>query len=106
MKYKPVIACGCLNIKQLGALAKLAGIFITADTGPMHIANSVGARKIVAIFGPTSPQITGPCPVREAVILQKDVGCAIPCYNLRCRDARCMKVITPDDVIRSLKAAK
>jgi len=103
MKFKPIIACAVFNIKQLGALAKMASLFITADTGPMHIANSVGAKKIIAIFGPTSPEITGPCPLNNAVILQKNVGCAIPCYNLKCKDNRCMKSITPDDVIKAVK---
>lgn len=103
MKFKPIIACGVFNIKQLGALAKEASLFITADTGPMHIANSVGAKKIIAIFGPTSPEITGPYPSKSAIILQKNVGCAIPCYNLNCKDNRCMKAITPDDVIHAIK---
>jgi lipopolysaccharide heptosyltransferase II len=103
MKFKPIIACAVFNIKQLGALAKMASLFITADTGPMHIANSVGAKKIIALFGPTSPEITGPCPLNNAVILQKDVGCVIPCYNLKCKDNRCMKSITPDDVIKAVK---
>ena len=104
MKFKPINACAVFNIKQLGALAKTASLFITADTGPMHIANSVGAKKIIAIFGPTSPEITGPYPLNNAVILQKNVGCAIPCYNLKCKDNRCMKSITPDDVIKAVKS--
>lgn len=101
MKSKPIIACGVFNIKQLAALSKQSSIFITADTGPLHIANSVGAKKIIAIFGPTSPQITGPYPLKNVVILQKDVGCKIPCYELKCRDNRCMKAVTPDDVVKA-----
>lgn len=102
MKYKPIISCGVFNVKQLGALAKESGLFITADTGPLHIANSVGAKKIIAIFGPTSPLITGPYPAKNVIILQKNVGCKIPCYNLKCKDIRCMKAVTVDDVIRAL----
>ena len=103
MKFKPIVACGLFNIKQMGALAKESAIFITADTGPMHIANSVGAKKIVAIFGPTSPEITGPYPLKNAIILQKNIGCQIPCYDLKCKDNRCMKAVTPEDVIRAIK---
>jgi len=103
MRFKPIIACGAFNIKQLGALSKEAGVFITADTGPLHIANSVGAKKIIALFGPTSPQITGPYPSKNVVILQKDVGCKIPCYEVKCKDNRCMKAITPDDIIRAIR---
>lgn len=103
MLNPPVIACGVFNIKQLGALAKRADIFITADTGPLHIANSVGAKKIIALFGPTSAAITGPFPLKNVIILQKDTGCKIPCYEVDCKDNRCMKAITPEDVLKEIK---
>ncbi|MFH0855948.1 MAG: lipopolysaccharide heptosyltransferase II [Candidatus Omnitrophota bacterium] len=106
MIHSPVIACGVFNIKQLGALAKRASLFITADTGPLHIANSVGAKKIIALFGPTSPEITGPYPLKNVVILQKDVGCRISCYQANCKDNRCMKAITPEDVIKEVNEFK
>lgn len=103
MKQVPLIACGILNIKQLGALAKRVDLFITADTGPLHIANAVGAKKIIAIFGPTTKEVTGPYPATNAVVLQKNVGCLIPCYKVDCQDNRCMKAITPEDVLAEAK---
>lgn len=103
MKEKPLVGCGVFNIKQLAALAKRSDLFITADTGPMHIANAVGAKKIIAIFGPTDKEITGPYPDTNVVILQKDVGCVIPCYKVNCRDNRCMKAIIPDDVLMEVR---
>lgn len=106
MLQKPIIACGMLNLKQLGALCKRLDLFITADTGPLHIANAVGAKNIIAIFGPTSAQITGPFPLKNVVILQKDVGCKIPCYVVDCHDNRCMKAVTPDDVIEKVRQIK
>jgi ADP-heptose:LPS heptosyltransferase len=102
MAHKPVVASGVFNIKQLAALSKQAKVFIPADTGPLHIANAVGAR-IVAIFGPTSPLVTGPYPAENAVVLQKNVGCPIPCYKVRCNDNRCMKAVSPDDVLEAVK---
>lgn len=103
MKQAPLIACGILNIKQLGVLVKRADLFITADTGPLHIANAVGAKKIIAIFGPTAQEVTGPYPSTNVVVLQKNTGCPIPCYKVDCRDNRCMKAITPEDVLREAK---
>ncbi len=103
MVHKPIIACGVFNIKQLGALCKIVDIFVTADTGPLHIANSVGAKKIIALFGPTSPEVTGPYPLKNVIILQKDVGCKISCYEVNCKDNRCMKAITPADVLKNIK---
>jgi len=103
MIHKPIIACGVFNIKQLGALSKIVSLFITADTGPLHIANSVGAKKIIALFGPTSPEVTGPYPLKNVIILRKDVGCKISCYQVNCKDNRCMKAITPNDVLKEIK---
>jgi len=81
--YKPLIACG---------------VFISADSGPMHIANAVGAKHIIALFGPTDPLITGPFPLKNVKLLQKDTGCKIPCYEVNCKDNRCMKAISPEEV--------
>ncbi|MDD5465754.1 MAG: lipopolysaccharide heptosyltransferase II [Candidatus Omnitrophica bacterium] len=106
MKEAPLVACGVFNIKQLGALAKRADLFITADTGPLHIANAVGAKKIIAIFGPTSKEVTGPYPSANVIVLQKDTGCPIPCYKVDCRDNRCMKAITPEDVLAEARKIK
>ncbi|MDD5432863.1 MAG: lipopolysaccharide heptosyltransferase II [Candidatus Omnitrophica bacterium] len=95
MKLKPVILCGKLNLKQSAALFKKLDLFISADTGPLHIANAVGTKKIIAIFGPTDLEVTGPYPLKNVTILRKDVGCKIPCYVVDCKDSRCMKAVTP-----------
>ncbi|HNW39033.1 MAG TPA: lipopolysaccharide heptosyltransferase II [Candidatus Omnitrophota bacterium] len=103
MRQVPLIACGVFNIKQLGALSKKVDLFITADTGPLHIANAVGAKKIIALFGPTAQNVTGPYPPVNVVVLQKSAGCRIPCYKVQCPDNRCMQAITPDDVLAQVK---
>ena len=98
MKEVPLTTGGVFNIKQLGALASKVDLFITADTGPLHIACAVGGKKIIAIFGPTAREVTGPYPATNVVVLQKDIGCLIPCYKVNCKDNRCMKAVTPEDV--------
>lgn len=103
MEENPLVACGVFNIKQLGALAKRGDVFITADTGPLHIAGALGTKNIIAIFGPTSPQITGPIHLKNVILLQKDVGCKIPCYEVKCKDNRCMKAITPAEVFKQVE---
>lgn len=104
MKEEPLMASGVFNVKQLAALCKRVDLFISADTGPLHIANAVGAKKIIALFGPTSPEITGPYPLKNVAVLQKGAGCKIPCYQVHCKDNRCMKAITPEDVIEKIKS--
>lgn len=103
MQEKPILACGALNLKQLAALAKKCALFISADSGPLHIANAIRARRIIALFGPTSPAITGPYPAGSVIILRKDVGCSIPCYISDCSDNRCMQAITVEDVMEKVR---
>lgn len=102
-KEKFISAAGALDLKQLGALCGRLDLFITADSGPLHIAKASGAKKIIALFGPTDPAITGPYPQDGVVILRKDTGCRIPCYNVDCKDNRCMKAILPQEVIDEVK---
>jgi ADP-heptose:LPS heptosyltransferase len=104
MKEQPVIAAGTFNLKQVGALCKRLDVFISADTGPLHIANAVGTKTIIALFGPTDPKITGPYPLKNVIVLQKDIGCKIPCYVVDCKDRRCMMAVTPDEVFAHVKS--
>jgi heptosyltransferase-2/heptosyltransferase-3 len=106
MIRKPIVACGVFNLKQLGALCKRLDVFVSGDTGPLHIANAVNTKKIVALFGPTSRALTGPQPQGAATVLHKDVGCVIPCYVGTCASRRCMMAITPDEVFRNIESLK
>ncbi|HXT23955.1 MAG TPA: glycosyltransferase family 9 protein [Candidatus Eisenbacteria bacterium] len=47
------------NLGQLMALLKNASAVVAGDTGPLHLADALGA-PIVAIFGPTDPARNGP----------------------------------------------
>ena len=105
MRHGAVLACGKLTLKQFAVLANILNIFVSSDSGPMHIANAVGARKIFALFGPTDPQLTGPYPQENVVIVRKNSACKIPCYKVDCRDNLCMKNITPEDVMVEVRRA-
>jgi heptosyltransferase-2 len=99
MQHGAILACGKLNIKQFGVLANILNVFVSADSGPVHIANAVGARNIFALFGPTDPRLTGPYPQDNVAVIKKSVACRIPCYKVNCADNLCMKKITPEDVM-------
>ncbi len=91
---------GETSLKEMAALAGLADLFITTDTGPMHLAAAAGG-KVVALFGPTAPWRTGPHGSGH-IVVRKGVDCS-PCFRRNCnRDLRCMKGITVDDVIEQL----
>ncbi len=98
----PVNAAGKTTIKELGALMERAGLVISSDSGPMHLAVGVKS-KVIALFGPTSELLTGPYGPGEYTVIRKDVDCNIPCYNHACIDYRCMKIITVDEVFRRAK---
>ncbi|MDO8603318.1 MAG: lipopolysaccharide heptosyltransferase II, partial [Candidatus Omnitrophota bacterium] len=98
MKHKPFILCGQTDLKTLGAVFKKATCVISNDSGPMHLAAAVRA-NVVAIFGPTSPELTGPCGGGKYKVLHKDIGCDIPCYDSECKDNRCMKAVTVEDAL-------
>lgn len=100
---KPKIVAGLFNLKQFGAFCKRLDLFISADSGPLHIARAVEVKSLIAIFGPTSPFITGPLPSPRVAVMQKDIGCKIPCYELNCADNRCMKAITPQEVLEKIR---
>jgi len=103
MHQKPLITCSKFNLKQSAALFGRLNLFVTCDSGPLHIANAVGTKKIIALFGPTDPNITGPFPLTNVTILRKNIDCKIPCYVVDCKDNHCMKAITPDDLIKTIK---
>lgn len=93
---------GKINLRELMALMKRANLVVSADSGPLHIASSVGTPTI-GIFGPTSPEITGPRGQGLSQILKVDVGCNRgPCYYLQCPDNTCMRAVTVQDVLEQV----
>lgn len=102
MEHRPVIAAGKTSLAQLAALFKKTGLVISADSGPLHMAASVGA-NLIALFGPTSPAITGPIGKGVIKVLQEGIGCVIPCYDKNCDDNKCMREITVEDVLSEVK---
>jgi lipopolysaccharide heptosyltransferase II len=103
MKTKAFILAGRTDLKELAALFKMADAVVSADSGPMHLAVAAGS-PVVAIFGPTSPKITGPYSTKGVyLILQRDTGCTIPCYELTCQDNKCMKAVTYEDAFNAIK---
>ncbi len=99
----PVVLAGKTGIKELAALMKRSFVVISSDSGPLHLASAVGAR-VIGLFGPTRPEITGARGSEIFSILQKDVGCnREPCYYLECPNNVCMQSITVEDVVNEIK---
>ena len=99
MKNIPVVSCGKTDLKELGALLERANLVVANDSGPMHLAVAMKT-KVVALFGPTSPRLTGPYGQGNYRVIWKNEECDVPCYDLSCTDNRCMAAITVDDVFK------
>lgn len=97
-KKRIVSLAGKTGLKELAALMKRANIVISGDSGPMHVAVSVKS-NVLALFGPTSPELTGPYGSGHYKVIQNDIGCEVPCYELTCSDHRCMDAIKVKDVL-------
>jgi lipopolysaccharide heptosyltransferase I len=87
---------GKTNLRELVALLERAALVIANDSGPMHIAAALG-RPLVALYGPTSPERTGPHGHMDSV-LQLDLPCR-SCYSRRCSHQSCLRWLTPQDVL-------
>ena len=90
---------GKTSLKELAALASLADLFVTTDTGPMHLAAAAGA-KVLALFGPTAPWRTGPYGPGH-IVVRTGIDCS-PCFKRKCDDVQCMREITVEEVMRIL----
>ena len=101
MRREALSLAGELDILQLAALLKRAALFISNDSGPVHVAAAVGT-PVVDIFGRNEP---GLGPVRwgplgsKDIAIHKDVGCAGICLAHNCkRGFDCLRAISVDDV--------
>ena len=95
---------GNLQIRQLAACIEQCDLFLTNDTGPMHIAAAVGT-PTVSLFGPGNHIRFQPLGTLHQTI-RHDVPCS-PCkqFTNKCKDNICMKGIAVDEVWQSISRA-
>ncbi|NGX58397.1 MAG: hypothetical protein K940chlam3_01304, partial [Chlamydiae bacterium] len=90
---------GKTNLRELMALIESCDVFLTNDSGPMHMASALGT-KLVALFGSTNDIKTGP--YNGGVVIHKHPSCS-PCYKRVCPiDFRCMTQITAEEVYQQI----
>jgi heptosyltransferase-2 len=100
MKHKAVDLTGMLLVGELAELLSRCRLFISNDSGPVHVAVAVGT-PVIAIFGRKDPGLSpvrwGPLGDRD-IVLHKDVGCET-CLAHNCEiDFACLKAVTVDEV--------
>jgi len=96
-----LMLAGKTSLRELIALVSECDVFLTNDSGPMHIAYAVGT-PLAAIFGSTSPEFTGPVGNGSEVIRTR-IACS-PCFERTCdKDyLKCMFDVIPDQVYEAL----
>ena len=92
---------GQTSLRELGALIQHCSFYISGDTGPLFIAAAF-KKPLVALYGPTRPERTGPYGSEASVILIAPVDCA-GCLKKQCDNWICMKSLTPEMVFQEYK---
>lgn len=97
---RPASLAGRLEFEELCAAVSLAGVLVSNNTGPAHIAAATGT-PVVDLYALTNPQHTPWCvPAR---VLFTDVGCRW-CYKSVCPEGhhRCLAAVPPSAIVRAV----
>ena len=103
LSEKPIDLTGKTTLGELLEVISQAAVFVTNDTGPMHIANALRV-PVVGLFGPTDPRVTAPFHPPATIIKKEDIPCW-PCFNRECPfDHRCLLRISAAEVFEAAAA--
>ena len=99
---RTIVSAGRLPLRQTPPLIKRLKVLVTGDTGPMHIAYTLGT-PVVALYAVSEPSRTGPLYDAERHrIIKKEKTCD-PCLSKRCAYQKCMEAITVYEVREAIK---
>ena len=102
MRQRGHILVGQTELEDLIGLISRCQLFVTNDSGPMHLSAALDVPQI-ALFGSTDERATGPLS-EQAVIIHKHVECS-PCFLRECPiDLRCFRQITVDEVYETTRS--
>ena len=102
---RPVDLVNRTTLREMVALVAEARAMVTNDSGPMHVAAAIGT-PVVAIFGPTSAERTGPYGPGHRV-LAAAAPCR-PCFRRKClyssgpEALACLTGVAAEEVARHL----
>ena len=103
-KTKAVNLIGKTDIGVLAAVLKKCTLFISNDTGPLHVATSAGTKVIDISMANVHFMETGPYGEGHYVI-QADLACS-PCgFDVKCNNRVCKSLVTPENVFEVTEMA-
>jgi heptosyltransferase-2 len=102
MSHRPVDLSGKTSLGEAMALIERCDLFISNDSGLMHVAAALDI-PLIAVFGSTNPAATGPLGSNSKVV-QAAVPCS-PCLKSECPEGHlnCMDQIDVERVFDSVK---
>ena len=96
MKNPVVISSGRFLLVELFSFLRMCKLYITNDTGPMHLADFLNIPMVV-IAGSDNSSL--PYNKKDnCIILKKNFSCS-PCFKNYCRKLSCLKAVTLDEVL-------
>ena len=102
-KARVISFVGKTRLGVSAAIYERAACLVTGDSGPMHIASGAGAR-VVALFGPTNPRLTGPRGTGDKIILQYvPEGYEVPFFGKELPQDGWLSKISPDEVFDAVE---
>ena len=95
---------GNTSIEELNYHISTLDMFVTGDTGPMHLAATFQI-PTVAIFGPTKVNITSQWMNDKSIIVKRNLECQ-PCMKRTCplKHHNCMNLIKAKEVLDAIKS--
>ncbi len=105
-KNRIINLAGKTSLSQMASILKRCVLFISNDSGPVHIASALGT-PVISIFGRNQPGLSprrwGPLGKHDKY-LHKDVGC-IQCLAHNCKkEFACLKAISVEDVVSAAES--
>ncbi|HVO65189.1 MAG TPA: lipopolysaccharide heptosyltransferase II [Syntrophales bacterium] len=96
-RHRMINLAGKTSLKETIAIISRCDLFISNDSGLMHIAGALNI-PTVAVFGSTNPITTSPVG-DKSVVIYKGAACS-PCLKETCpTDFRCMDMISVEEVV-------
>lgn len=103
------IIAGKYNLLESAAVFSLADVFISGDTGPLHIACATDNPYCIGMYGAMPVQRTGPWGINHFAV-SADLSCS-PCNKRKCKIKEyceteinpCMCAIKPEHILRVIK---
>lgn len=106
---RAVSLAGRVGVRELAEVLRAARLFLTNDSGPLHLGTLVGT-STVSLFGPETPTLYGPLGPRQHVFYS-GVYCS-PCLNVynsktaSCRGNNiCLQAFGSDEVLEASRRA-